>query len=225
MAVIHGIAGEWARVKGAVLGMWPMFLGVFFAGFSLATWVFLSPGWGASLMVVSLAWMGVSMVKGLRHVERFFKGARGEERVAGILRALPDGYHVFNDFVAGRSHVDHVVVGPAGVFAVETKNWRGSVTIEEGHILVDGQLPSRAPLGQALREAALVKAALAKAGWSGDVTPVLVFTSDTFAARSAELQGAVVMNSCELRASFASGRTVLAPAELDRLVGLMEGMS
>jgi hypothetical protein len=28
-------------------------------------------------------------MKGLRHVERFFKGARGEEKVAGILKDLP----------------------------------------------------------------------------------------------------------------------------------------
>ena len=225
MAEIHGVAGEWARVKGAVLGMWPVFLGMFFTGFSVATWAFASPGWGASLAVLSLVWTVAGAAKGLRHVERFFKGARGEERVAGILRALPDSYHVFNDFVAGSAHVDHVVVGPAGVFSVETKNWRGAVTVEEGHILVDGQLPSRPPLAQALKEAALVKSALAKAGWKGDVTPVLAFASDTFAAHCAELQGAVVINSCELGGSFASGRTVIPPDELDRLVSLMENIA
>jgi hypothetical protein len=164
-------------------------------------------------------------MKGLRHAERFFKGARGEERVSGILMNLPNTYHVFNDFVAGGTHVDHVVAGPAGVFAVETKYWRGKVTVEDGHILLDGQLPDRDPLSQARREANLVKAALARAGWNGAVTPVLAFASDSFRQHIAEVGGAVVINSCELERSFATERVVIPPAELDRLIALMESNS
>ena len=39
MAKVHGVAGEWARVKGMVTGLWPLFLGVFVAGFALAATV------------------------------------------------------------------------------------------------------------------------------------------------------------------------------------------
>ncbi len=224
MAKIHGVAGEWARVKGTVLGLWPAFLGVFACGFSAAVLVAVSARLGALLLALSLIGLGFALMKGLRHVERFFKGARGEERVSWILRGLPDRYHVFNDFLACGSHVDHVVVGPAGVFAIETKNWRGVVTVEDGHVLVDGQLPSRPPLAQAVREAGLVKAALAKSGWSGNVTPVLAFASDTFKAHVAELNGSVVINSCELARGFETERVVIPPAELERLVSLMENI-
>jgi len=222
MAQIHGVAGEWARVKGTVTGLWPLFLGVFACGFFIAVCVFSNPAIGAIGLVLSLVGMGWSLVKGLRHVERFFKGARGEERVSGILKNLPDAYHVFNDFVAGGAHVDHVVVGPAGVFAVETKFWRGKVTVEEGHILLDGRLPSREPLSQALKEAAAVRTALDQLGWKGKITPVLAFASDTFAQHSAELNGAVVINSCELAAAFGTKCVVIAPDELSRIVTLME---
>lgn len=222
MARTHGMAGEWARVKGTVAGLWPLFVGLFAAGFALAVLLIASVAFGAMLLAMAVAWVGWSIYKGARHVESYFKGARGEERVAGILESLPDTYHVFNDFVAGGVHVDHVVVGPAGVFAVETKYWRGAVTIEDGHILIDGQLPTHSPLAQVLREAALVKAALAKAGWRGDVTPVLAFASDTFSAHAAELQGAVVINSCDMRKSFETDRVIIPPDELDRLVSLME---
>lgn len=224
MAEVHGVAGEWARVKGMVSGLWPLFLGVFAAGFSAAV-AFVSVGWAALMLVVSLLYIAWSLNKGLRHVERFFKGARGEEKVSGILKSLPDSYHVFNDFVAGRIHVDHVVAGPAGVFAVETKYWRGRVTAEDGHILLDGQLPSRPPLAQVKKEAALVKAKLADAGWNGAVTPVLAFASDTFEATIAEIQGVVVLNSNHLRESFGTERVVIPPEELDRLVRLMENNS
>ena len=223
MAVIHGVAGEWARVKGTVAGLWPLFLGVFAAGFSLALF-FVLPLTAASLLVASLLWIIWSLIQGLRRVERFFKGARGEERVSEILNALPDGYHVFNDFVACGKHVDHVVVGPGGVFAIETKFWRGKVTVEDGHILLDGQLPDRSPLAQANREAMLVKNALADAGWKGVVTPVLTFASDTFATHRADIKGTIVMNSSELRESFASDRVVIPTQELERLVSLMENM-
>ena len=219
---MHGIAGEWARVKGTVAGLWPVFLGVFAGGFAVAMAVFASFSWGVALLAASLVAIGASLVMGLRRIERFYIGARGEERVSRILSELPDRYHVFNNFVACGTHVDHVVVGPAGVFAVETKFWRGKVTIEEGHVLVDGQLPSRPPLAQVLREAARVKTALAKAGWSGMVTPVLAFASNTFQAHIAELHGVVVLNASEIGRSFATERVVIPPSELERLVSLME---
>ena len=221
MASIHGVAGEWARVKGTVLGLWPLFAGVFAAGCS-AAYAFCDPAVGGALFVVAAVWCAVSLARGLRHVERYFKGARGEERVAGILQKLPDGYHVFNDFVACGRHVDHVMVGSGGVFAVETKFWLGRVTLEDGHILLDGQLTDRPPLRQVLKEAEAVRNELAKRGWKGEVTPVLAFASDTFEAKIAESGGVVIINSNALEASFASVRTVLPPAELDRLVRLME---
>ena len=221
MASIHGVAGEWARVKGTVLGLWPLFAGVFAAGCS-AAYAFSNPAVGGALFVVAAVWCAVSLARGLRHVERYFKGARGEERVAGILQKLPDGYHVFNDFVACGRHVDHVVVGSGGIFAVETKFWLGRVTLEDGHILLDGQLTDRPPLKQVLKEAEAVRNELAKRGWKGEVTPVLAYASDTFEAKIAESSGVVIINANALEASFASVRTVLPPAELDRLVRLME---
>ena len=221
MAKVHGVAGEWARVTGTVMGMWPLFIGIFAAGFAAALMVFI-PYWGAPLLALALAYCGWTLRQGLRHVERFFKGARGEERVSAILLGLPDSYHVFNDFVAGSMHVDHVVVGPAGVFAIETKFWKGRVTVEEGCILVDGQLPDRSPLAQVTKEAAAVKSRLAELGWTGAVTPVLAFASDTFEAKIAELRGTVILNANHLRASFDTDRVAIPPAECERLVRLMD---
>ena len=223
MAKIHGIPGEWARVKGTVAGLWPLFLGVFAAGASAAL-VFFLPLAGGTLLVCSFLWIIWSLMAGLRRVASFYKGARGEEKVSGILESLPESYHVFNDFTVGRNHVDHVVAGPGGVFAIETKFWNGKVTVEDGHVLLDGQLPDRSPLSQAIREATLVRNALVSAGWSGTVTPVVAFASDSFVAHRANVRGTVIINASELRQSFDIDRVVIPPAELDRLVSLMEGM-
>ena len=224
MAKIHGVAGEWARVNGTVIGLWPLFLGVFGTGVAVPL-IWISALWGGMLLVASLVFVLWSLVVGLRRVERFFKGARGEERVCSILQKLPDAYHVFNDFTVGHKHVDHVVAGPGGVFAIETKFWKGKVTVEDERILLDGQLPDRSPLKQAVQEATLVRTALKKAGWDGPVTPVVAFASNTFTAHRANLKGTIVINANELKSSFGSNRVVLPPDELNRLVGIMESVS
>lgn len=56
-------------------------------------------------------------------------GAKGEEKVAKALKALRGMYHVFNDVEIGKSgDIDHVVVGPTGVFVIETKNNNGIIS-------------------------------------------------------------------------------------------------
>lgn len=46
----------------------------------------------------------------------------GEVAVAKELNRLMDeGYHVYHDFPADQFHIDHIVIGPTGVMAVETK--------------------------------------------------------------------------------------------------------
>jgi hypothetical protein len=223
MAKIHGVPGEWARVQGSVISLWPLFLSTAAIGFSLAM-IFLSSfsKTGMVFLFLAIIGMGVGYVWAMKRIVNFFKGARGEERVSGILRGLPDGYHVFNDYCVGRQHIDHVVVGPAGVFSIETKNWSGKITIEEGYILLNGKLPTRSPLNQALKESMHVKSHLTKLGWNGDVTPVIAFASNTFDARVAELKGSVVMNSNELLSAFSTKRVVIPQSELDRLVALLE---
>ena len=59
------------------------------------------------------------------------KGKRGEMRVATILAELPNEYTVLNDMVLrtekGTTQIDHVVVSKYGIFAIETKNYRGEI--------------------------------------------------------------------------------------------------
>ena len=224
MAKQHGIAGEWARVRGTVLSLWPLFLSFVLLGAFLSALIL-----GAAVMVFGTLFVAslIAVVaywrKGLRRVESFFRGARGEERVANVLAALPEGWHVFHDYVAGREHVDHVVVGPAGVFSMETKSWQGRVTTEDGHVLVNGALPSRDPIAQAQREADQVSAALKKLGVSVTVVPMVCFASDTFGSKPGACGAVKVVNSCEIADWFAGQPAALSTNELDRIVRLMGG--
>ena len=222
-AIRHGSPGEWAKVKGTVFSLWPLFLcfaalGAFGASVAFGRWPLgFAVAFAGVVAATALVWR-----RGLRRVESFFKGARGEERVAGLLDGLPDGWHVFHDFEAGGHHVDHVVVGPAGVFAVETKNWRGKVALEEGEVIVDGFLADRAPLVQTARQADAVRAALRGAGSPVEVCPLLCLASDTFAAGLATAGRVTVLNAGRLVAWLSERPRALAANDLARLVQLME---
>jgi hypothetical protein len=223
MAAVYGTPGEGARVKGVLVGLAPLFAAVFLAGFCLAGVVSGPRPFLSSLAFTCvLAAAATLLCRGVGKVENFFKGARGEEKVAGILAGLPDGYHVFNDVSSAAGQIDHVVVGPAGVFAVETKNWSSAVTFENGSVFAGGRAPSRSPLDQVRREADAVYALLRRSGWKGEVTPLLVFASDTFRPRVAEIEGVVAMNAAELAGAFAASRAVMGSGEIDRLARLLE---
>jgi hypothetical protein len=72
------------------------------------------------------------------------KGTLGEHSVLAILESLSDRYFVLNDVRTANGNLDHIVVGPTGLFAIETKNWRGSVTVnEQGKLLTNGVLASQ----------------------------------------------------------------------------------
>lgn len=60
------------------------------------------------------------------------RGLEGEERTEKLLSKLPDSYTILSDLTihAGgkESQIDHIVVGPTGVFVIETKNLNGVIT-------------------------------------------------------------------------------------------------
>jgi hypothetical protein len=58
------------------------------------------------------------------------RGAAGERHTAHLLRRLTrDGYVIFHDLAVPGSpaNVDHLVIGPTGVFVIDSKQWTGSV--------------------------------------------------------------------------------------------------
>lgn len=70
----------------------------------------------------------------VRQKRNLTSGRRGEQEVAFALQWLPAEYVVLNDIQVSapgleRQQLDHVVVGPQGVFHIETKNYNGAIII------------------------------------------------------------------------------------------------
>jgi hypothetical protein len=59
-------------------------------------------------------------------------GASGEETTAQHLSLLSNSYRVIHDVVLPgmRGNIDHIVLGPNGIFVIETKNHRGFISCQ-----------------------------------------------------------------------------------------------
>jgi hypothetical protein len=124
------------------------------------------------------------------HIERWRVGANGERATAKALRPLVvAGWTLINDIATGRGNFDHVLVGPRGVFLLETKNLSGIVSVERGVLSVrwhedphDGHENPR--LARRVRGAAAeLHKALREHGSPTRVQPVVVLWA-TFEQRS-----------------------------------------
>jgi hypothetical protein len=103
-----------------------------------------------------------------RDPERWLRGAEGERRSAVLLQRLrAPRWHVLHDrMVPGRSiNLDHLVIGPSGVWVVDTKVYRARLRRRWRRVEVGGRLIDTGP---ATWEAELVSERLGVA-----VTPVV----------------------------------------------------
>jgi len=67
----------------------------------------------------------------LRKYRIYNGGWEGEKQVTKLLtNKLNDDYYLLNDLYLreGGGDIDHIVLGPNGVFVLETKNWSGSIS-------------------------------------------------------------------------------------------------
>jgi hypothetical protein len=111
------------------------------------------------------------------------QGMEGERAVGQFLERLREhGFQVFHDVVGTGFNVDHVLVGPAGVFTIETKTWSKPISGKcqltfDGETIRAGSLaPDRDPVVQGKAQAAWLKALLLEStGKSMEVRPVIVF--------------------------------------------------
>ncbi len=148
-----------------------------------------------------------------RTAEFFERGAEGEEVTAAALAALPaSDWAVFHDIRwPGRryANVDHVVVGPPGVFVVDSKNWSGSIVVRDQVLRQDGRSREKAVAGAA--EAALAVAQLTREVPVDHVHPVLCFVRDE--PLTGWARDVMVCSTSNIVEMLLSRRAVLTPEQ------------
>lgn len=150
------------------------------------------------------------------------------ERIVGehLNRLMADGFEVFHDVPFDGFNIDHVIVGPPGVFAIETKTRRKPAGLKgtaKATVIYDGaalHFPNKTPdtdaLEQALRNAKTVAKFLTSAtGELTEVKPILTLPGWWVERKG---RGPVnVLNPKEVRNSFVAKAEPLSSERIKRI--------
>ncbi|MBN1270017.1 MAG: NERD domain-containing protein [Kiritimatiellae bacterium] len=234
-ARVQGSPGERPRLVGFARATWPLLIILAAAGYLLRAALpapALSPTAIGFLLLLLCGVLAYAIVWSERRLSQFIKGARGEELVARALAFLSAEYRVFHGvsmsrgLLARRGDYDHVVVGPTGIFVLETKNWSGLITVSDGEILCDDIEPDRPPLEQVRQGAADLRRRLQEeAGVNVTVHPVLCFAGGRLVGGTTGVEGVVVCTIHALEQVLKdSVDAPLAKDVRDRVVGFLEAL-
>lgn len=135
--------------------------------------------------IVAVACVLYAVYKYFRNRKKLFQirqGRDGERAVGqGLEGFRAAGFFVFHDVPSGDANVDHVLIGPKGVYTIETKTLskplRGEckVSVVDGAVRANGMALDRNPLVQAKAQAGWLRAFLAEHQFNAPVWPVVLF--------------------------------------------------
>lgn len=200
-------AGQHARSRGLELMLKPVLLGGAALLAILVAWLGFGLG-GMPLVLFELAAIGVILAGDhvySKQADRWLQGAEGERAVGSVLAGLEsDGWQALHDISLERGNVDHILVGPGGIFTIETKSNRGSIGIDR----IDPKM-----LKQAYAQKKLLERITGL-----DVQPLLVF-SQAFLVGSvpAQRKGVIVLPARMLQHYFSRQRPVLEASAADEV--------
>ena len=159
----------------------------------------------------------------LNEYRRCRLGFSGERAVGHHLNQLAaDGYRVYHDLQFGGFNIDHVLIGPSGVYAIETKTFKkgkgktSHIVDYDGKKIICREWQDARPVEQALRNAKHLSMWLGQSvGQPVWVVPVL--TLPGWWVNQTGEGGVTVLNSKQV-GGFVSGRpSILSAASIARI--------
>jgi hypothetical protein len=216
VATVQGEENGWLRVLVAKRAVG---LGVY--GALLAATVIGAAVYDGRLAVAVLV-AGIAFARRRRGLARRYRhatqGAAGELETAKMLALLPVGFTVVNDVAFSRFNVDHVVVGPTGVWAVETKSHPGLVEEHADSVSLNGRPMYRDPRRQARGGAAAIAELLQReTGKRWWVEALVCFPQATVTTNGNPAEAGVVGGG-QLLTRLRLAPTQLGSDERDRIV-------
>lgn len=94
--------------------------------------------------VILIAFYYKRILADFGNIKNINLGIQGERTVEEMLQSFQrEGYYVFSDLRNGQGNIDHILIGPAGVFTVETKARRkgtskAKISFDGNNLLVNG---------------------------------------------------------------------------------------
>ena len=153
------------------------------------------------------------------HIRAWGMGAEGERATHRELARLADRYEVINDrqLPGERGNIDHLVIGPGGVWVVESKRMVGKLTIRDDEVYVRGRKTGM--VDQVLHQVEVLESLLHDAGLSEiPIRPILfVQKADASFFRSRPLGVPIVLGGRGLRRAITSVSGVLSTDEVQEV--------
>jgi hypothetical protein len=175
-------------------------------------------GWAGLVAAVLVGWRVRFRVS--EDARNWQRGARGEQRTARHLARLTrHGWVVFHDLAIpdSRANADHLIIGPAGVFLADSKNWRGHLAFAPDGTLWHGSYPLTATLATIGFEARTIADALAVPGLV--VEPLLVVHGSTIPWGEQYLGGVAVLPADRVVVTLLALPPLLTDEQVTQLAG------
>lgn len=149
----------------------------------------------------------------------WYRGALGEIAVGGILAGLGPDWLVLHAVPVGTgsTDIDHVLVGPAGVFTINTKNHSGQPVWVAGRTLMVAGKKTRHLYNAAHEAARASKLLSAAAGDAVDVTAVVVIVAPKTLTIKAAPEQVKVLTERQLVRWLKRRPSVLDPDKISRI--------
>jgi len=174
------------------------------------------------MALIGVVWAYFKMSKRSREIKDLKLGLTGERAVGQHLSETlsPLKYQVFHDIPGQGFNIDHVIIGPTGIFSIETKT-RSKPSEGEPHIQYDGQtikvngaLPDRDAVKQAKAEASWLSEILEQStGKKFPVQPIVIFPGWFISPGPAHAE-VWVLNEKAAPAFIQNGRNTLRPEDI-----------
>ena len=154
----------------------------------------------------------------------WFAGAVGERAVAAVLATLPAGWTTLHSLPVGRrgADIDHLVVGPAGVFTISTTGHPAAAVRVAGRtVLVAGARQPSVPKAEAeaRRVDRIVAAVMPDAP---AVRPVVAVVGARRLTVKRGPEPVAVLEAARLRRFLLSQPVRITPAQADALVAVLD---
>lgn len=132
------------------------------------------------VIIAILLGTGYIILKFLQSYRQRQYGKPGEQQVAQSLRSLGNEYFVFHGrkLSAGgsRREFDHIVVGPAGIFHIETKHWAGEIRLTSSGLRREEGKPNHDPVRQLQGQSFILKQLIQRHHIKTDIVGLICFT-------------------------------------------------
>lgn len=186
---------------------------------------------GTGMLAVALIttlWSARKLSRLVRLLWDYRLGFTGERLVGEELnQLLASGFRVFHDVPFEKYNIDHVLVGPPGVYVVETKSWRkpsdikgperASVTFDGSTLFLPKGKTDTKAIEQARRNARSLEAWLTKACGEQVTAKAILTLPGWFVTRRAT-SDVNVLNPDEIKHSFPSRiKSPLSSEQIQRI--------